>query len=186
MYVHQSGSATRAALLTGIPGYDLGLQNGIETGSSAHIPLDVRLLPEILRSERGYATHAVGKWALGYSKWDYTPTRRGFDTFLGFHQRFIDYWHYAASNFDSESNEMLMGYDLWKDNKVYAPPIKMQYVTEIFDNEIASILDTHNEDNAEQPLFLYYSPPNAHTPIQYHYEYATECSYIGETSELIR
>merc|ERR1719445_2643303 len=32
MYAHQQGSASRAAILTGIPGYLLGLQNGIDTG----------------------------------------------------------------------------------------------------------------------------------------------------------
>ncbi len=35
-------------------------------------------------------------------------------------------------------------------------------------------------------MFLYYTPPNAHAPIEYHYEYDNECSYIRETSELIR
>eukprot|EP01083_Nonionella_stella_P274419 931479_1 len=37
MYAHQSGSATRAALLTGIPGYELGLQNGIDTGNNTSL-----------------------------------------------------------------------------------------------------------------------------------------------------
>jgi arylsulfatase A-like enzyme len=43
------------------------------------------LLPEVLATQGGYSTHAVGKWHLGYCDWAYTPTRRGFDSFFGFY-----------------------------------------------------------------------------------------------------
>ena len=42
--------------------------------------------------ERGYKTHAVGKWHLGYCDWAYTPTRRGFDSFFGFYTHGEDYY----------------------------------------------------------------------------------------------
>ncbi len=34
----------------------------------------------------------VGKWHLGYNKWAYTPTYRGFDTFYGFYNGAEDHY----------------------------------------------------------------------------------------------
>jgi arylsulfatase A-like enzyme len=40
------------------------------------------LLPALLR-DMGYATHALGKWDVGYCARVCTPTHSGFDSFLG-------------------------------------------------------------------------------------------------------
>jgi arylsulfatase A-like enzyme len=42
-------------------------------------------VPEQLRGA-GYSTAAIGKWHLGYAKWAYTPTGRGFDSHVGYLQ----------------------------------------------------------------------------------------------------
>ena len=46
------------------------------------IPLDVPFLSTELQ-KAGYSTHLIGKWHLGHYHWEYTPLRRGFDTFYG-------------------------------------------------------------------------------------------------------
>lgn len=43
--------------------------------------LDEKTLPEYL-NELGYTSHALGKWHLGLFSYAYTPTFRGFDSFM--------------------------------------------------------------------------------------------------------
>lgn len=58
------------------------------------IPLNVTLLPEYLR-RLGYATHLVGKWHVGYYTEDHGPTRRGFDSFFGYYNGYIEYFNHT-------------------------------------------------------------------------------------------
>ena len=54
--------------------------NGFDDGMHCVTPT-VPLLPALLKAE-GFATHALGKWDVGYVQRHCLPTTRGFDTFL--------------------------------------------------------------------------------------------------------
>ena len=84
-YVNLCCSPSRAMLLTGRYNVRYGLQTQVIPNNRKYgLPLNETLLPELLKRE-GYATHAIGKWHLGLWHWGYTPTYRGFDSFLGYY-----------------------------------------------------------------------------------------------------
>jgi len=53
------------------------------------------------------------QWHLGFFKYDYTPTKRGFDSFLGYWLGAGDYWDHSESEPDG------WGLDLRNNTKVY-------------------------------------------------------------------
>ena len=71
----------RAALLTGKYPERIGMERVLFPDSPHGLPTEITTLPELLR-ERGYQTHAVGKWHLG-DRPAALPTRHGFDTYWG-------------------------------------------------------------------------------------------------------
>ncbi|XP_071529471.1 arylsulfatase B-like isoform X2 [Panulirus ornatus] len=106
-YVQPICTPTRSALLAGRYPFTIGRQHSVlypmePTG----LNLSLTLLPQSLKAA-GYSTHAVGKWHIGFCSWDYTPTKRGFDTFYGYYTGAEDYYTH------SRRPSQLRSEDLW-------------------------------------------------------------------------
>lgn len=53
-------------------------------GVACGINLAYKFLPEVLAGA-GYKSYALGKWHLGFQNNSYTPTYRGFHSYLGYY-----------------------------------------------------------------------------------------------------
>lgn len=118
-------------------------------------------LPKVLK-KAGYATHALGKWHLGFHTNEYTPTYRGFDSFLG-------YYSGAEEHFTHEKGgEGYTAYDLANNTGTKVQPClepvgngSSTYSSYLYGNETVRLLDLHDPD---VPFFAYLAWNNVHDP----------------------
>lgn len=102
-YTQTVCSPTRSALLTGLYPFRFGFQHPttVLPMMAAGVPLDVPMLPELLKSQSSlgvsYVSHAIGKWHCGYATWDHTPTGRGFSSHVGYFQAQGDYFKHNVA-----------------------------------------------------------------------------------------
>ena len=122
-----------------------------------------KLLPQQMR-EAGYATHAVGKWHLGFCAWDYTPTRRGFDSFFGFYSHSEDYY----SRQSKDTSGVFSGYDLRNNESVTTEGAGL-YSAHLFSKKAGEVIRKHDP---RTPLFLYLAFQSIHKPLQVPDKYA--------------
>ncbi|XP_033647411.1 arylsulfatase I-like [Asterias rubens] len=151
-YVSPICTPTRSSLMTGKYPIHTGMWHGVILGAEPWgLGLNETLLPQLLK-QRGYKTHMVGKWHLGFFDERYTPTQRGFDTHFGYYLGKQDYWtHYDTEHFN--------GMDFHKNGSTYKPAYG-KYSTRIYTQEAENIIATHDKS---QPLFLYFAHQAVHS-----------------------
>ncbi|XP_075214338.1 arylsulfatase B-like [Lycorma delicatula] len=146
---------SRAALMTGKYPIHTGMQHLVILEAEPWgLPLYERLMPQYLK-QKGYSTHAIGKWHLGFYRKEYTPTYRGFDTHLGYYQGFQDYYDHSVKATFSPYD----GYDMRRNHTVDWSA-KGKYSTDLFTDEAVNIIKSHNNRN---PMFLYVAHLAPHT-----------------------
>lgn len=182
-YTHPTCTASRGALMTGLYSIRYGLQHTpIQPGQPFGLDLNYTLLPEHLK-RLGYETHLIGKWHLGSYREEYTPTRRGFDSFYGLYYGHVDYFDHMLL---SDENASIAGLDFWNGT---APALDAygRYSTELFAEKAEHLIRTLD---TSKPQFLYLSHQAVHSGNYDDYLQAPKknidkFSYIGENNRTI-
>eukprot|EP01013_Petalomonas_cantuscygni_P038213 TRINITY_DN69277_c0_g1_i1.p1 TRINITY_DN69277_c0_g1~~TRINITY_DN69277_c0_g1_i1.p1 ORF type:complete len:523 (+),score=76.82 TRINITY_DN69277_c0_g1_i1:144-1712(+) len=170
-YVHPLCSPTRSAFLSGRSAYTTGMAGTVIINGHPLClpgpPTVPHTLPEALR-QRGYTTAMQGKWDLGMTTWNCTPTQRGFDHFVGFYNAYNDYFTYRPGVGGYTGPPAL---DL-RNNTRPIPEAAGHYSTRLFGQEAMRVASSHvaaaaaRGDAAHPPLFQYLAFQAMHVPLE--------------------
>lgn len=143
-------SPSRAALLTGLYGYNSGAQSMFWPWVKTGLNTNLTIIPQILKSH-GYKNYMVGKWHLGFFKPEYRPNNRGFDYHYGSYAGWVDY--FAHTNYGN--------YDLYENDKIIDK--NNIHITELHTKQVINQINQHN---LERPFFMYIAFNAPHSPYQ--------------------
>merc|ERR1711892_799910 len=170
-YAQQVCTPSRAALLTGKYPFHIGRQKrALKPLQPTGLHLNLTTLPQQLK-KLGYNTHIVGKWHLGYCAWEYTPTRRGFDTFLGFYLGSENHFSHDR-DYKTKPEDPPTFYDFRENEAVAKQDYQGVYSTTAFRRRSKDIIADVAEERElnvyenYKPFFLYLSFQATHAPLQ--------------------
>lgn len=160
LYTSPVCSPTRSSIMTGLYPFRIGMQHSetILPGSTAHIPLEDKIIPERL-IENGYESYHIGKWHMGYAHQNFTSLGRGFKTHYGYYQGQVEY----------TDKTILNGYDMWRDGEPDFSASE-EHSTIQYINEITTVLD-----RVKEPFFLYIALQTVHLPLEGRLENFQQC-----------
>ena len=170
---------SRYGLLTGINPARTGVLNTLLSRGEPIIGEEEKTLANLFRS-KGYRTHMVGKWHLGFS-WDKKwtdqpltggPVDRGFDTFFGIHSsagseplcflerdrlvgQLTEPISISKYNIKGEKTEI---------RTQAAPGFSVEETTPTLLSRAIQKIEEHAANGNSQPFFLYYASPIPHQP----------------------
>ncbi|XP_020801872.1 arylsulfatase B isoform X3 [Drosophila serrata] len=149
LYTAPMCTPSRAALLTGKYPINTGMQHFVIVNDQPWgLPLNETTMADIFK-ENGFRTSLIGKWHLGMSQRNFTPTERGFDHHLGYLGAYVDYY-------DQNYKQMSKGYHGhdFRENLKSTHDQVGHYVTDVLTDAAVQEIDDHGSKNSTQPLFL--------------------------------
>eukprot|EP00928_Gymnodinium_smaydae_P076450 TRINITY_DN5948_c0_g1_i1.p1 TRINITY_DN5948_c0_g1~~TRINITY_DN5948_c0_g1_i1.p1 ORF type:complete len:614 (+),score=99.92 TRINITY_DN5948_c0_g1_i1:73-1914(+) len=171
-YVFKSCAPSRASVLSGRYPWHVGYAKGNGNQNEA-VPLAFDLLPAYLKKLQPgrWATHALGKWHIGWAYRNCTPPGRGFDSFLGTSGNIQDHWDHliedAETWFCSTPKKVvgLVEGNATADGVKLSPATwaKGHYGARVLTERTRRLVEAHP---VEKNLYVYLAYHNVHTPLQ--------------------
>uniref|UniRef100_A0A7S3PML2 Sulfatase N-terminal domain-containing protein n=1 Tax=Aplanochytrium stocchinoi TaxID=215587 RepID=A0A7S3PML2_9STRA len=162
-YTQSTCTPSRASLMTGRYATNTGLNFAMFPGAVNGLPDDMMTLPRLLRREKGYEAHAVGKWHLGNAQWKQTPVGKGFQTHVGSLLWSMEYR--TKQIWEMPWAPMVVDWIRAHENGSYAHYLEEQHTTEALTNEAIAVIKNHASLENNRPLFLYLAYTAAHAPL---------------------
>ena len=119
---------------------------------------------------------------LGYASWDYTPTGRGFGSYLGYMQGETDYYNKTSGAGGRAA--IAPGYDFWA-NRTLVPRDDTLYTMEAYAAETERLTAKWAADaSSNTPFFLYYAIQTVHTPLEDppQAQHLANCAHVTSSS----